>query len=110
MNKHPFVFKEALRTVTRRHFFRRCGVGLGGIALTSLLNGKLFAADSGARAALSAFNNPLAPRPPHFPAKAKRIIYLHMAGSPSQLDLFDYKPKLIEMNGKPCPDSLFKKE
>src|SRR5207302_1213185 len=54
--------------------------------------------------------NPLAPKPPHFAAKAKRVIYIHMAGSPSQLDLFDYKPRLIEMNGQPCPESLFKKE
>ena len=54
--------------------------------------------------------NPLAPKPPHFAAKAKHVIYLHMAGSPSQLDLFDYKPKLNELNGQPCPESLFKKE
>ncbi|MBL9124902.1 MAG: DUF1501 domain-containing protein, partial [Planctomycetaceae bacterium] len=53
---------------------------------------------------------PLAPRPPHFAPRAKRIIYLHMAGSPSQLDLFDYKPKLIELTGQPCPESLIKTE
>ena len=77
-------------------------MGVGGIALASLLNDKLFAGVSPA--------NPLAPKQPHFPAKAKRVVYLHMAGSPSQLDLFDYKPKLNEMNGQPCPDSLFKKD
>ena len=54
--------------------------------------------------------NPLAPKPPHFAGKAKHVIYMHMAGSPSQLDLFDYKPKLNELNGQPCPESLFKKE
>src|SRR5207244_10296526 len=53
-------------------------------------------------------DNPLAPRPPHFPAKAKHVIHLHMAGAPSTLDLFDYKPKLQELNGKPCPDSYIR--
>jgi len=109
MNKQQFVSQEAIRAVTRRRFFRQCSVGLGSVALTSLLNDTLFAADSALRAPLSPVN-PLAPKTPHFAAKAKRVIYLHMAGSPSQLDLFDYKPKLIEMNGKPCPESLFKKE
>jgi hypothetical protein len=108
MNIPQFVGQEALRATTRRHFFRRCGVGLGGLALTSLLNERLFAAD--AKAAGTALPvNPLAARAGHFAPKAKRVIYLHMAGSPSQLDLFDYKPKLIEMSGKPCPESLFKK-
>jgi hypothetical protein len=93
MNNRQFILQEALHTVTRRHFFRRCGVGLGGVALTSLLNDKLFALD-----AVKAVN-PLAPKAPQLAARAKRVIYLHMAGSPSQLDLFDYKPKLIEMNG-----------
>jgi hypothetical protein len=86
---------------TRRHFFRDCGVGLGSIALASLLDDKLFAAPS-------LPENPLAPRQPHFSAKAKNVIYLHMAGSPSCLDLFDYKPKLNELNGKPCPESFYK--
>jgi len=110
MNKQQYFSQEAIRASTRRHFFRQCGVGLGGIALTSLLNEKLFAANSALRTPHSAFDNPVAPKAAHFAAKAKRVIYLHMAGSPSQLDLFDYKPKLIEMDGKPCPESLFKKE
>ena len=104
MNQQQFISQEALRATTRRHFFRQCGVGLGGLALTSLLNDPLRAADP------SSILNPLSPKPPHFAPKAKRVIYLHMAGSPSQLDLFDYKPKLIELNGQPCPESLFKKE
>src|SRR3954471_15561619 len=95
---------EYLRTITRRHFFRNCGLGLGTVGLASLLNDNLFAAEQAAPA------NPLAPKAPHFAPKAKRVIYLHMAGSPSQLDLFDYKPKLQELNGEPCPESLFKKE
>jgi hypothetical protein len=91
---------EYLRYRTRRQLFRDCGVGLGALALTSLLNEDLFAAP--------AHLDPLAARKPHFPARAKNIIYLHMAGSPSTLDLFDYKPRLIELNGKPCPDSYIR--
>ena len=52
--------------------------------------------------------NPLAPKPPHFPAKAKSVIFLHMTGGPPHLDLFDYKPKLVELNDKPCPDEFIK--
>jgi len=95
--------QQALQTITRRHFFGKAAVGIGGLALASLLNDRLFA---GGASALNA----LAPKQPHFPAKAKRVVYLHMAGSPSQLDLFDYKPKLNELNGQPCPESIFKKE
>ena len=90
-----------LRFLTRRQFFSRCALGLGSIALASLLKEQeLFGA--GAAASL----NPMASRPPHFPAKAKNIIYLFMAGGPSQLELFDYKPKLQELNGQPIPDSF----
>jgi hypothetical protein len=80
---------------TRRHFFSRCALGLGSIALGSLLNSP--------RAAGLA--NPMALKRPHFRPRAKNIIYLFMAGGPSQLELFDYKPKLIELNGQPIPDS-----
>lgn len=105
---NPFNYEltdQTLRTITRRHFFGRCAAGIGSVALASLLNEKLLATDT----ALSAVN-PLAPRMPHFAPKAKRAIYLHMAGAPSTLDLFDYKPKLQELNGQPCPESLFKKD
>jgi len=95
--------QQALQAITRRHFFGKAAVGIGGLALASLLNDRLLA---GGASALNA----LAPKQPHFPAKAKRVVYLHMAGSPSQLDLFDYKPKLNELNGQPCPESIFKKE
>ena len=89
--------QEMLRAVTRRHFFRQAGFGIGSAALAALLNRDLFAA--GAQGAASAVNavNPLAVRPPHFPAKAKSIIYLFMAGAPSQLDLLDFKPKLQQL-------------
>jgi hypothetical protein len=89
-----------LKHRTRRQFFRDCGTGLGTIALASLLNEDLFASPGSP--------DPLAPKKPHFPARAKNIIYLHMAGSPSTLDLFDYKPKLIELSGKPCPQSYIR--
>ena len=95
---------EYLQARTRRHFFKDCGVGLGSIALTSLLNEKLFAEDKNA----SADHSPTAPKMSHFPAKAKSVIYLHMAGSPSVLDLFDYKPELVKHNGEPCPESYMK--
>src|SRR6201984_1075124 len=88
---------------TRRHFFHDCAVGLGSLALGSLL------AYNQARSTLSStLLSPLAPRPTHFRARAKNIIYLFMAGGPSQLELFDYKPKLQELNGKPIPDSYLK--
>lgn len=91
-----------LHAQTRRHFFRNCGVGLGKIALASLL------AESslGTREAQADTASPFAPKPTHFPGKAKRVIYLFMAGAPSQLELFDHKPKLAEMEGKPIPPSV----
>src|ERR1041384_1864054 len=87
---------------TRRHFFNRCGVGLGQIALASLLgNSKAFGASAQPA-------NPMAPKPTHFPAKVKNVIYLFMAGAPSQIDLFDYKPKLKEHDGTVAPESIMK--
>jgi hypothetical protein len=93
------LHEEILKQRTRRQFFRDCGTGVGTLALASLLNENLFATPA---------DDPLAPKASHFRAKAKNIIYLHMAGAPSTLDLFDYKPKLIELNGKPCPDSYIR--
>ena len=78
---------------TRRHFLRNTGVSLGAMALASLQ---------------SPASEPLAPRPSHFPGKAKRVIYLHMAGSPPHLDLFDYKPELVRRNGQNCPDEFLR--
>src|SRR5215469_13557135 len=93
------------RQVTRRHFFRECGIGVGKIALASLLT-KAFTARS--TAASPQVADPLAPRRPHFAAKAKRVIHLFMAGAPSQLDLFDYKPQLAKLEGKPLPPSVIR--
>jgi hypothetical protein len=93
--------QEHVRRLTRRHFFGQCGLGLGTIALGSLLgDGRLGASEP--------LNHPLAPRKPHFPGKAKSVIYLFMAGGPSQLDLFDHKPKLRELDGQPIPESYVK--
>jgi len=90
-----------LRFLTRRQFFSRCALGFGGIALASMMKEReLFAASPAASV------NPMAVKPPHFPAKAKNIIYLFMAGGPSQLELFDHKPKLSELNGQPIPQSF----
>ena len=88
---------------TRRHFFGQCGVGLGAVALGSLL-----AEDGQAIARTPDLRDPLEPRAPHFMARAKRVIFLFMAGGPSQLELFDYKPKLQELNGQVIPASYTK--
>ncbi len=91
---------EQARQITRRHFFRDCGVGVGKIALAGLLT------DAFAPRSTAAPADPLALRQPHFTAKAKRVIHLFMAGAPSQLDLFDYKPQLAKLEGKPLPPSI----
>jgi hypothetical protein len=89
---------DDLCRLTRRHFFSRCTMGLGGIALASLLGGRKLAA-AGAP-------SPAPGRILHHAPRAKNVIYLFMAGGPSQLELFDYKPRLIEHNGQPIPPSL----
>src|SRR4051794_17326943 len=98
---NPFPSNDPLRALTRRHFFGRCALGLGGIALASLLDANKLAGATAPPA-----SNPMAPKLPHFPPRAKNIIYLFMAGGPSQLELFDYKPKLIEWSGQPIPASF----
>ena len=95
----PLPESVLLQRITRRHFFSRCGVGLGSIALFSLLsNRRLLGSTAG-------LPNPMAQKAPQFAPRAKNIIYLFMAGGPSQLELFDYKPKLVEWNGQPIPQS-----
>ena len=95
-------FQAHLQDVTRRHFLSGSGVGLGAIALSSL---------SGANANADVIFNPVQPmasRQPHFGAKAKRVIYLHLTGSPPNLDLYDYKPELVKRTGQECPDEFLK--
>src|SRR3989442_2460256 len=86
--------------ITRRWFFEQCGVGLGAIALGALFRENGWAAN----AAL----NPLEPRQPHFTARAKRVIYLFMAGPPRHLPIFDHKPAPEEKNSKTPPPDLLK--
>lgn len=86
---------------TRRHFFGNCGVSIGAAALSTL-----FAQDSSANPTNPRATNPVAPLPPHYPAKAKRVIFMFMAGGPSQLELFEPKPKLNELHGKEVPKSF----
>src|SRR5262249_41356079 len=88
-------------SITRRHFFGRTATGLGIVGLASLLDPKLFAAapdvnpKTGGLAGL-----------PHFAPKAKRVIFLHQSGGPSQMDLFDSKPQLQKLRGTELPDSV----
>lgn len=104
--KRTSVTQEALleesRFNTRRHFLKQCTSGLGGLAMSSLLGGCF--GESSIQA--PANENPLAVRPSHINAKAKRIIFMHMEGAPSQLELFDYKPELAKLDGQLCPPSL----
>src|SRR5687767_6252616 len=99
MNFEQELRAEAARLITRRWFFKQCGVGLGSIALGSLLR------PHHALAATAA-PNPLASKAPHYTPKAKRVIYLFMGGAPSQIDLFDHKPELRKYNGKPVPKEV----
>src|SRR5262245_838547 len=82
----------------RRHFFQQCRVGIGAMALGSLLE------NEGKAAAIE--SEPLAPRLPHFAPRAKSVIFLFMAGGPSQLELFEPKPKLQELDGQVIPQSF----
>ncbi|MFM9116638.1 MAG: DUF1501 domain-containing protein [Planctomycetota bacterium] len=116
MNKQPSW--ERLQNLTRRHFFRESQLGLGALALSSLMGERnlggrsLLAADAATAAASGGPTarslDPLAPKLPPLAAKAKRVIYLHLTGSPPHLDLYDYKPELVKRDGQPCPDEFLK--
>lgn len=93
---------EALHGITRRHFLKTSSVGLGAIALSSLIG---CGTKNGAPAANGVLD-PAALRNPHFAPRARNVIFLHMAGAPSQLELFDYKPELHRLDGEMCPESL----
>src|SRR5690606_15546702 len=93
-----------LRHISRRHFLLESAAGLGAVALGGLLGGCV--PKNPTQQALASALDPMSPKPPHFPGKAKRVIYMHMAGAPSQLELFDFKPELQKLNNKPCPQSL----
>ncbi len=91
--------EERLHLQTRRHFFGGCGVGVGSLALANLLAG------SKVSNASEMPESTLAPKASLLPARAKRVIYLFMAGGPSQLDMFENKPLLNKLNGEPMPQS-----
>ena len=100
MNAFQHLYQERLLQQTRRHFLRDCSLGLGALWLSSL--------DSNAEGLVLKKDptRPLLPSKAPLPAKAKRVISLHMAGSPSQLELFDYKPELAKRDGQDCPQSF----
>ena len=97
---------EILKAITRRRYLLQSGLGIGAIALSRLLDVSVFAETPKSLGPV----NPLAPRAPHFAPKAKSVIYLFMAGAPSQVDLFEYKPKLHELDGQKIPEELIKGE
>ncbi|MEJ7618696.1 MAG: DUF1501 domain-containing protein, partial [Pyrinomonadaceae bacterium] len=92
--------RETKQPIGRRWFLEQCGVGLGTMALGQLL--------AGAGLASTGSDNPLAPKKPHHAPKAKNVIFLFMAGAPSHLELFDYKPQLAKFNGTLPPAELLK--
>jgi hypothetical protein len=96
--------REFSRHLSRRWFFRECGLGLGTLALASLMGARPARAAGGTAPP----EEPLAPRRPHFAPRAKRVIFLFQAGAPSHLDLFDHKPKLAEWSGRLPPPELLK--
>ncbi|MCI0717678.1 MAG: DUF1501 domain-containing protein [Acidobacteria bacterium] len=101
MDTHNLGLGGKRLAATRRQFFSRCGVGVGRIALASLLSDELlFSAQTDQTAGASGT------RLPHYPPKIKSVIYLFMAGGPSQFELFDYKPKLHQFDGQRLPDSI----
>ena len=88
---------------TRREFLKHTGVGVGALGLATVFNDRLFAALPN-----SGHENHLAPRRPHFAPRAKSVIYIHLVGGASQLELFDPKPELVRRNGEKCPDHMFR--
>ena len=94
MNCHSPYLQQRGTDLSRRWFLRECGLGLGKVGLASLLGGRAMAGDA------------FAPQPAHFGGKAKAVIHLFMAGAPSHLELFDYKPTLVKYDGKPLPPSV----
>ena len=87
-------------TESRREFLKQSGAGIGAMALASMFNDQLFATPKA--------TDPSAPRKPHFTAKAEHVIYIHLVGGASQLELFNHKPELTRLTGEKCPDEMFK--
>src|SRR6267154_1925307 len=85
--------------ITRRHFFGGVGFGIGSLALAALMDERLFAQQPA---------DAMTTKPGHYAPKAKNVIFLFMAGGPSQLDLFDHKPAMQKLHGQPVPESYLK--
>ena len=101
----PRSFEAGNGRPSRREFLRRGGCGFGLLALASLLDAERLLAESTPGSG-GAPAQALLPKPPHFPARARNVIFLFMAGGPSHVDLFDPKPDLIRLAGQPIPDSF----
>src|SRR5262245_5724455 len=97
-SRSEFRVPRSALSLNRREMLTRCGVGMGLLGLTQLL-GESGLLTPHAKGAV----NPLAPKKPHFPAKAKRVIHLFANGGPSQVDTFDPKPSLAKYAGKSLP-------
>src|SRR5262249_36400471 len=93
-----------IELLNRRRFLAHAGTGLGGIALTSLLADQRLLADTPVRPKIRPEAR-LAPRPPHFTPRAKRVLMIFCSGAVSHLDTFDYKPELVKRDGQPMPGS-----
>ena len=91
---------EKIQTATRRHFLKACPLGLAGVYLSNQLAEP---AEAGSAKSVDEI-----PRQTHHHAKAKNVIYIHLAGSPPNLDLFDYKPELVKRDGEDCPAEFTK--
>jgi hypothetical protein len=100
----PHQRLQRARSLTRRHFLRHCRLGVGAMALGALLEREAVPQAPAVPA------SPLAPKRPMLRPRAKSVIYLHMSGAPPQQELFDWKPKLVEFNMRPCPDELLKNQ
>ncbi len=97
--------EAVIRMQSRRHFIKESAMGLGALALGTFL-GSCGSKTGNSSNVVFDPAHPLMPKLPHFAGRAKSVIYLHMAGAPSQLELFDYKPELMKMDGQDCPPSL----
>jgi hypothetical protein len=91
---------------SRRHFIKDCTLGLGGLALGGFLNSCSNGSTKIPAYTINRSLNPMVPIPAPFLPKVKSVIYLHMVGAPSQLELFDYKPELAKLHNQACPTSL----
>ena len=107
MSINDNIDQLVLREITRRNLLKTAGYGIGSLALSAMLSESGFAAFQKQK---SKRTDPFAPKMPHFAPKAKRVIYLFMAGAPSQIDLFDMKPTLQKHDGEPIPAEFIKNE